>query len=252
MNPPGPEDAGPASAAGAAPFRTTHWSVVLRAGRESTPGAAEALERLCAAYWYPLYAFVRRRGHRPEDAQDLVQGFFERLLSRRDLAAVDPGKGRFRTFLLTALTHHLANEWDRSQARKRGGGLSFVSLEGENPEERYRHEPAVDATPEAIFERAWAERMLETVLARLRHECVADGRGDRFDALKGCLLGQRAEVSYVELARQLGTTEQGIKSAVHRLRQRFRDLFREEIAQTVDGEAEIEAELRHLVQVMTG
>jgi len=233
-----------------ASFRTTHWSAVLLAGLGDSPGSWRALEDLCQAYWYPLYAYVRRKGYATEDAQDLVQGFFEMLLRRRDLALVHPAKGLFRSFLLGSLNHFLANQWDRSQAAKRGGRGQTVPLEGLDPENRYRHEPVDNETPENLYERAWAQRLLERVLGRLRQESVEGDRLERFECLKEFRLGDREGTPYAELATRLGMTEPGIKSAVHRLRQRFRELFRDEIALTVSGEHEIDDELRHLARVM--
>lgn len=246
--PRGAEVPDPRELAGTA-FRTTHWSQVLSAGRTASPEAREALESLCSMYWYPLYAFVRRRGYGPEDSQDLVQGFFARFLARDDLASVHPDKGRFRTFLLVALGHHLANEWDRTRTLKRGRGLEFLPLDDGDPEERFLRADG-DWLPESAYDRSWAERMLETVLTRLRRECDAEGRAGRFDVLKGFLLGERGDVPYATVADQLGTSEQGVKSAVHRLRQRFRDTFREEVARTVANPAEVDDELRHLIRVM--
>lgn len=246
---PQPVPDGPSAPAGG--FRTTHWSLVLLAGHDSRPDAEAALEELCRSYWYPLYVFVRRRGHVHADAEDLVQGFFERLLSRRDLASVHPEKGRFRTFLLTSISHFMANEWHRSQAQKRGGGIQFIPLEPDETEARYRREPGTESSPEAVFDRAWAQQVLTTVLHRLREENMRDGGCERFEALKGFLLGDRGAEPYGQLAQRLGTTESGIKSAVHRLRQRFRDLFREEIARTVDSPAAIDDELRHLIETMS-
>lgn len=233
-------------------FRTTHWSAVLLAGRDSLPGAAGALEELCRTYWYPLYFFVRRRGYGHEDAQDLVQGFFGSLLERRDLATVHPEKGRFRTFLLTSLTHHLANEWDRRKALKRGGAYEFIALEPGDSEERFGRDAIDGLSPEAGFDRAWASQVLRLVLARLREECVREGGVDRYEALKDFLLGDRGNEPYVEVARRLGTTESGVKSAVYRLRRRLRDLFREEIGRTVSTTDDIDEELRYLIRTMTG
>lgn len=238
-------------AAGSFDFRTTHWSVVLLAGGGDSPDAADALEALCRTYWYPLYAFVRRKGHSPEDSQDLVQGYFELLLTRRDLMGVHPCKGRFRTFLLTTMGHFLANQWDRARAAKRGGGVEIVSMDSADPEERYRYEPRGEVTPETLFEVAWAARLLDTVLARLRAECTAEGQTERFEALKEFLVGERGALPYATVAERLQMTEQGVKSAIHRLRVRFRAVFREEIARTVGSEDEIDGELRHLVRVMT-
>lgn len=232
-------------------FRTTHWSAVLLAGRDSMPDAQAALEDLCRTYWYPLYAFVRRKGKNHEDAQDLVQGFFGQLLSRRDLADVHPDKGRFRTFLLAALSHYLANEWHRAHALKRGGATEVVALEATDPEGRYLREPASDASPEVIFDRAWANQLLSTVLSRLRAEASREGSLDRFEALKGFLLGERGGEPYADLASRLGLTESSIKSAVHRLRLRVRALFREEISRTVSTASDVDDELRHLIRTMT-
>lgn len=233
-------------------FRTTHWSAVLLAGRDSQAGAREALEDLCRSYWYPLYAFARRKGASHENAQDLVQGFFGQLLARGDLAGVNPDKGRFRTFLLTSFSHFQANEWHKVQAQKRGGQAEILSLDAD-PEGRYLAESASTAAvpdPESLYDRAWARQVLASVLSRLRQETVREGGADRFDALKTFLLGEKGGPPYAELATRFGTTEVAIKSAVHRLRQRLRTLFREEIARTVGSEAEIDDELRHLIRIM--
>ncbi len=231
-------------------FRTTHWSAVLLAGRDSQAGAREALEDLCLSYWYPLYAFARRKGASHENAQDLVQGFFGQLLARGDLAGVNPGKGRFRTFLLAAFSHFQANEWDKLRALKRGGQAEVLSLDAD-PEGRYDVESElVVAGPEALYDRAWARQVLASVLSRLRQESVREGGAARFDLLKTFLLGEKGGPPYAELAARLGTTELAIKSAVHRLRQRLKALFREEIARTVASEAEIDDELRHLIRIM--
>jgi len=226
-------------------FATTHWSVVLAAGQNDSPGAQAALEKLCRTYWPPLYAYVRRRQFSPEDAQDLTQEFFVRLLDKHFLAAADRRKGRFRTFLLTAVKRFLANEYDRARAQKRGGGRKTVSLEGLGPEARYRREPADTLTPERVFERQWALTLLEQVLARLQAEMAAEGKAALFDAMKGHLTGSQA-VSYATTAASLGMTEGAVKVAAHRLRQRYRELLREEIAQTVASPDEIEEEVRYL------
>lgn len=231
-------------------FRTTHWSAVLLASRDSQAGAREALEDLCRDYWYPLYAFARRRGATHENAQDLVQGFFGSFLSRGDLASVHPGKGRFRTYLLSSFSHFQANEWDKMRALKRGGMAEIISLDAD-PEDRYLQEAAAPMPdPEALYDRAWARQVLASVLARLRRESVREDGSDRFDVLKTYLLGEKGGPPYAELAARLGTTELAIKSAVHRLRQRLKALFREEIARTVAAESEIDDELRHLIRIM--
>ncbi len=233
-------------------FATTHWSTVLAAGATTSPQAAAALERLCHTYWYPLYAFVRRKGYGAHEAEDLTQGFFARLLESRDLNSVAREKGKFRTFLLCSLNHFLANEWDKSQRLKRGGGARLASLETAGAEERYSLEAAESDTPERAFDRRWAEAMLAVVLGRLRAEFDAPKAPSRFDELKPYLLGEPGADTYATVARRLQISEQGVKSAVHRLRRRLRDLFREEIAHTVTTRVEIDEELRYLVQLMTG
>jgi RNA polymerase sigma-70 factor (ECF subfamily) len=232
-------------------FATTHWSTVLAAGATTSPHAAAALERLCQTYWYPLYAFVRRKGYGPHEAEDLTQGFFARLLEKRDLSSVAPDKGKFRSFLLCSLNHFLANEWDKSQRLKRGGGIAFSPLETTGAEDRYTLETPESDMPERAFDRRWAEAMLAVVLTRLRAEFDDASRPSRFDELKPYLLGERGADAYAAVARRLQLSEQGVKSAVHRLRRRLRELFREEIAHTVATRAEIDEELRYLVELMT-
>jgi len=232
-------------------FRTTHWSVVLAASATHSPVAAEALESLCRTYWYPLYSFVRRKGYSPADAEDLTQGFFTCFLEKRYLQDVAREKGKFRTFLLCSLSHFLANEWDRSNRLKRGGGLEHLPLDTVGAEERYENEPAVAVGPEQAFDRNWAETLLALVLARLRTEFESSGKHLRFDELKPLMLGEPQPGGYAAVAGRLGMTEQGVKSAVHRLRQRFRAMFREEIAHTVATRAGIDEELRYLIRLMT-
>lgn len=251
MLPPAKPDPPPGQSV-AREFRTTHWSVVLRAGGTDPATSRRALEELCRAYWYPLYSFVRRSGHSPEDAQDLTQGYFARLLAGPSLASVHPDKGRFRAFLLASLKHFLANEWKRAQCQKRGGGVPLLSLDEQNPEGRYLHEPVDDLTPERAFERRWAEALLAKVLARLRAEFIAARQADRYEALKHCLLNDREAASDETLAGRLGLTVHGIKSAVHRMRQRYGEIFREEIADTVAAPGDVEDEIRHLFQVLSG
>ncbi len=241
-----------ADASPPADFHTTHWSLVLEAGQGGHPGSHAALDELCRLYWYPLYAFVRKRGRSHADAQDVVQAFLARLLARNDLAGVHPDKGRFRTFLLTSLTHFLSNEWHRANAQKRGGGIPFESLDSlaSEGEERFGQEPAIEVSPEQLFDRAWAEQILATVLEQLRAENSGEVEAGRFEALRECLLGESTQVPYAELAMGLGLSEAGVKSAVHRLRGRFRELFREEIRRTVHRREEVDQELRYLVRVM--
>jgi RNA polymerase sigma-70 factor (ECF subfamily) len=231
-------------------FVTTHWSVVVSAGRSDTPRAAAALQRLCAVYWYPLYAYVRRRGYSPHDAQDLTQEFFARLLEGNRVRTADQQKGRFRSFLLAGMNNFLADEWDKSRAQKRGGGLRTVPLQFDTAETRYGSEPVDDVTPEHGFERRWALTLLDDVLKRLGQEYEREGKADLFAALNPCLVGDRTSQPYLELAERLGTTESALKSVVHRLRRRYRQLLREEIANTVAAPDDVDDELRHLFSVL--
>ena len=235
-----------------ATFSTTHWSVVLTAGQSSSSQAAEALEKLCRTYWYPLYAYVRRRGNGVSDAQDLTQDFFYRLLDRDWLAQVDRRKGKFRSFLLMAMNHFLANEWDRAKRVKRGGRVFFQSYEDDACEQRYREEANLDRSPEQLYEQRWAMALLETVLARLRGEATVAGRLEQFHELKGFLTGEKRSITYADLAAKLSTTEAALKMAVQRLRHRYGELLREEIANTVANPSEVEDELRHLMTVLSG
>jgi RNA polymerase sigma-70 factor (ECF subfamily) len=232
-------------------FVTTRWSLVLSAGNQKSPQSAAALEKLCRAYWYPLYAFVRRRGQSPEDARDLTQEFFARLLERNWIGRAEERKGRFRSFLLSAMNHFLADEWDRARAQKRGGGATPVPLQFDTAETRYGHEPADNVTPEQSYERQWALTLLDEVLQRLRAEYAQDGRAEFFTALHPCLVGDRTAQPYAELAVKIGISEGTVKSAVHRLRQRYRELLRDEIAQTVATPGEVDDELRHLFAVLS-
>jgi RNA polymerase sigma factor (sigma-70 family) len=230
-------------------FATTRWSVVLSTRGEDT-AAKDALAALCASYWYPLYAYARRRGASPEDAQDLVQGFFVVLLERGSLQSADPTRGRFRTFLLTAFQRHAAHERERAAAKKRGGGRGRLPFEIDDGESRYSREPVDERTPEALFERRWALTLLDRVLARLRDDPRADRK--RLDALLPHLGGPGDARPYAEIAGSLGSTEASIKVAVHHLRKRCRELLRDEVAQTVAGPEETEDELRRLVAALAG
>src|SRR3989442_7530073 len=236
--------------AGTAEFSTTHWSVVLAAGHSSAPGATEALETLCHAYWYPLYAYLRRSGRDTHDAQDLTQAFFARLIEKKDFALADRDKGKFRFYLLGALKHFLADQHDKATALKRGGGQTFVSFDAQTAEQRYRMEPVDEATPDMLFERRWALTLLDQALARLRQECAPAGRVQLYQRLEMLLTGAPNGVSYAEIAARLGTTESAVKSVLHRLRRRHRELIREEVAATVSTAAEIEEELRHLIAIL--
>ena len=233
-------------------FVTTHWSLVVSAGHNDTPHARDALEKLCRAYWFPIYAFVRRQGHGPHDAQDLTQDFFARLLEKKQFAVADPAKGRFRSFLLASLKHFLANEWDKTRAQKRGGGQMSIPMDVATAETKCGMEPADDVTAEKIFERRWALTLLEQVLRRLRAEYVRDGRENLFEQLKPTLTEVSRSVRYAEIAARLGTNEGAVKVAVHRLRQRYRELLRAEIADTVASPGEVEDEIRNLFAALAG
>jgi RNA polymerase sigma-70 factor (ECF subfamily) len=226
-------------------FATTHWSLVLAARDRAEPGADEALAGLCSLYWYPLYAYVRRRGHGADEAHDLTQEFFARLLEKDFLAGVDRGKGKFRAFLLTSCNHFLANERDRVRAKKRGGGRAILSLSAADAEGRYSAEPADALTPEKLFERRWAMALLQQVMARLRDEFEAKGKGRLFDRLRGFLVGEKG-AGYRRAADELGLSGGAVKVAVHRLRQRYRELLHEEIGRTVGAPEEVEEEVRSL------
>ncbi len=233
-------------------FVTTHWSLVLAAGRSDSTHAATALASLCSTYWYPLYAYVRRRGYGAEDAQDLTQEFFARLLEQRWLDQADRGRGRFRTFLLSAMSHFLANEWDKAIAQKRGGAAQTVPLELDTAETRYGQEPADSLTPKQAFERRWALTLLERVLAYLQAECAAHGKAELFEALKPCLLGDGTHEPYDRLAVKLHLSETAVKVSIHRLRKRYRQLLRQEIAHTTSSPAEAKEEMHHLFEVLAG
>ena len=231
-------------------FVTTHWSVVLQAGQEFSLDAQGALEALCRAYWYPLYAYVRRRGHSVEEAQDLTQEFFSRLIEKHWVADANPGKGRFRTFLLTALNHFLANEWRNARAAKRGGGRPVISLD-DTTESRYALEPASDLTPEKLYERRWALSLFDRVLGRLREEYAAAGRTGLCERMQKFLSSEAGDGEYARLGAELEMSTGAIAAAVHRLRQHYRQLVREEVAQTVESPADVEEEIRSLLAALT-
>jgi RNA polymerase sigma-70 factor (ECF subfamily) len=239
-------------AAGGRRFATTRWSQVLAAGQTSTGESREALARLCESYWYPLYAYVRRWGHDADQAQDLTQAFFAKLLEKHYLRAADPARGRFRSFLLASLKHFLLNEADRTGAAKRGGRTMVVPLEFENAEGRYSREPADAETPETIYERRWALVLLERTLGRLRGEFEAAGKQVLFARLEGHLTGDHETLPYADLGVELGMSEGAVKVAMHRLRRRFGALLREEINQTVSDPAEVDDEIRDLFRALKG
>ena len=235
--------------AGPSDFPTTRWTLVIAAADRQHKEARSALVSLCEGYWYPLYAYVRRRGYPADQAQDLTQEFFVRMLEGRYLDRADPEKGRFRSFLLTSLKFFVADEEDRRRACKRGGG-AVAQLQFSSGEERYQREPTDDETPERIFERRWALAMLERVVEKLRGEFVQHGRPEHFERLKVFLLGH-SDAPYAALAREIGASEGALKVAIHRLRKRYRELFRQEIADTIADPAEVESELRFLAAVLT-
>ena|SRR5579859_3332494 len=231
-------------------FDTTHWSVVTLAGDTRSPQSADALEKLCRVYWPPLYAFIRRQGHTEEDAQDLTQEFFARFLERNQFEAVDPRKGKFRTFLLAALTHFLSNQRDRERAAKRGGGQKLISLD-EIKSEQMRHlEPASDLSPDKLFDARWAMTVLEHALAELRRELDADGKAAHFEELKNFLTADPGGGDYSAAAVKLGVASQTVAVMVFRLRQRYRELVRAEVAHTVCSPLDVDEEMRHLLEAL--
>jgi DNA-directed RNA polymerase specialized sigma24 family protein len=232
-------------------FVTTHWSIVLGARDKDSPDAAAALEKLCRVYWYPLYAHVRRLGHPPPDAEDLTQEFFARLLQKGYLDAADQAKGRFRTFLLVALDRFLANEWDRSQTRKRGGGCSVVPLDTVLAERLYAEKSFPELPRERQYERCWALTLVEQAVGRLRREYEQAGKADEFERLKGFLSASQGSIAYGPLAKDLQTTEGAARVMVFRLRRRFREIFREEVAHTLADPHDLAEEMRHLMEVLT-
>jgi RNA polymerase sigma factor (sigma-70 family) len=234
---------------GSSQFPTTRWTLVVAAGDPQRKEARAALVSLCENYWYPLYAYLRRRGYSADQAQDLTQEFFVRVLEGRYLDRADPEKGRFRSFILTSLKFFVADEGDRDRAQKRGGGM-VEPLEFSSGEERYQREPAHDETPERIFERRWALSVLDRVVERLHDEFVEHGRPEHFERLKMFLLGH-SDAPYAALAREMNTSEGALKVAIHRLRKRYRELFRQEIADTVADPGEVESELRFLAAVLS-
>ncbi len=230
-------------------FSTTHWSIVLAAGDTQTPQAHEALSNLCQTYWYPLYAFVRRQGYSRHDAQDLTQEFFARLLRSHYFAAADRKRGRFRSFLLASLKHFLMHEWEKARAAKRGGGQQIFSLDTESGEMRYASEPA--ESPEKLFDRRWALTLLDRVVRRMESDYAQAGKGNQFAELKPALTGEKGLPAYTDIATRLGMTEGAVKVAVHRLRQRYRELLLAEIAHTVSRPEEVEQELRELFSALS-
>jgi RNA polymerase sigma factor (sigma-70 family) len=230
-------------------FETTHWSVIRRAAVEGSPLAAAALNDLCRAYWYPLYAYARRGGKSPENAQDLTQAFFAHLLHKDFLTGLSPEKGKFRSFLLTCFKHFMADDWEKARTAKRSAVAAELPVD--NAEARYLCEPCVEANPETLYERRWALDLLENVLQQLRAQAAAAGREKIFESLQSRLLGEHGEETYAQLAQKLNLSDTALKVAVHRLRQNYRELLRGEIARTVAHPDEIEDEVRYLFTVVS-
>jgi RNA polymerase sigma factor (sigma-70 family) len=241
-----PEPTNPSSTAPGDVFATTHWTVVLAAGRRSTPQADHALEELCRAYWFPLYAYVRRRGHSKEDAEDLTQAFFAAFLRKNYLEGLSAERGRFRAFLLASLKHFLANEWDKSQRQKRGGNIPHLSLDWQTADTRFQLAAPTETSPDKTFEREWAVDLLGRVIERLSAECEADGRSRQFAQLKTFLTAGKGALSHADAGRALGLSAGAVRVAVHRLRKRYRQLLREQVAQTLADPAEADEEIRAL------
>jgi RNA polymerase sigma-70 factor (ECF subfamily) len=239
---------GPGEHGGA--FATTLWSVVAAAGQGTDSAAQPALEQLCQSYWYPLYAHVRRRGYSREDAEDLTQAFFARLLTHQSLRVADPSRGRFRCFLLAALNHFLSNEWDKARAQKRGGDRNHFSFDTATGEQLYDREASRELNAEELYERAWALHFLDQVRQRLRDTYAEAGKADRFDALERFLPGEESPPSYAQAAAQLCVPEGTLKAEVHRLKRQYGELLREEVAHTVASPEQIDDELRYLIQVL--
>ncbi len=230
-------------------FPTTSWTLISSAGHDSS-GAADALSKLCAAYWFPVYAFIRRKGHSREEAEDLSQGFFTWILQHGAVASARRERGMFRSFLLASVANFITNEWDRSQAQKRGGGEATLSLDFEAGEARYHHEPYYELTPEALFEKQWALTVLDGVLAQLRQDYARKGQAAHFDRLRIFLTGDQDRGEYHRLAAELNLNEPAVRTAVHRLRRRYAELIRDTIAATVADPSEVEGEIRFLLAAL--
>jgi RNA polymerase sigma-70 factor (ECF subfamily) len=227
-------------------FATTHWSVVVSAGQRHTPQSDQALEELCRTYWFPLYAYVRRRGHAKEDAEDLTQTFFVRFLAKNYLEGLSAERGRFRAFLLASLKHFLANEWDKAQRQKRGGGVTLLSLDWQTADTQFQIAATAEPSPEQAFDREWALALLACVIERLRAECAAENNGRLFAVLKPFLTVGKSAIPYPQAATELGVSEGAARTAVHRLRQRYREVLRDEIAQTLSDPANVAEEMHAL------
>jgi RNA polymerase sigma-70 factor (ECF subfamily) len=246
------ENPNPNTGASGGIFATTHWTVVLAAGRGGSKQADVALEQLCRTYWYPLYAYVRRHGHSREDAEDLTQGFFARLLEKNYLEGVSNDKGKFRSFLLVALKRFMANEWDRANTLKRGGGTPPLSLDWQDAETRYQINPADNLSPDKLYDRAWAVVVLERVITRLRDESNVEEKAGLYEKLKPFLMVGKGEIPYSKAAVELNMTEGAVRVSVHRLRRRYRELLRGEIAQTLANPAQADEEMQALFSALAG
>jgi RNA polymerase sigma-70 factor (ECF subfamily) len=233
-------------------FTTTHWGLVSIAGGDTSTASRAALDELCRAYWYPLYAYVRRQGYSPADAEDLTQEFLSYLCRKKGFATADPERGRFRSFLLSSLRHFLCNEWDRRHARKRESCARFVYLDALQAEARYALEPADDSTPAKLYERTWASNVVERVRHQLQEEFVTTGKGTQYQLLEPSLPGVPGNLTYAELSQRLGVSEVSVRSEVHRLRRRFGALLRDEVSRLVANEAEIDDEIQVMISVLTG
>ncbi|MEO7299677.1 MAG: sigma-70 family RNA polymerase sigma factor [Verrucomicrobiota bacterium] len=227
-------------------FVTTHWTAVLAAGRKHTPQSDQALEELCRSYWFPLYAYVRRRGHSKEDAEDLTQAFFARFLEKNYFEGVRAERGRFRAFLLASLKHFLANEWDKSQRQKRGGGAAHLSLDWQTADTQFQIASPNELSPDQAYDREWAVALLAKVIRRLEAECENDGRGEQFKYLKIFLSAEKGTIPYVDAAKSSGMEEGAMRVAVHRLRKRYRQLLADETAQTLADPAQANEEMKTL------
>jgi RNA polymerase sigma-70 factor (ECF subfamily) len=232
-------------------FATTHWSVVLAAGEGISESSRRALEQLCDAYWYPIYAYVRRKGHGPDDAQDLTQEFFAQLIAKKHLRLADHTKGKFRSFLLATLHYFLAREWCRAHRQKRGGQFRFVSLDHHIPDEDYHFEPADADTPDRKFQRQWALTVLKQAMNALESECALGGKAKLFQEVKHLLSGERDGETYTAIGLRLLMSESAVRVAVHRLRQRYGELLRAEIAQTLECGGDVEEELKYLLRALS-
>ena len=232
-------------------FATTHWTVVLAAGRRQSPQSARALEELCRIYWYPLYAYVRRQGYSKEDAEDSTQAFFARLLEKNSFDGLSAERGKFRAFLLASLKNFLVNEWKRAHRQKRGGTAPTLSLDWQDADSRFQIDPADCLSPDKLYDRAWAITLLDRVIARLRRECADDGKAQLFEQLKSFLVLGKGAIPYAQTAATLGLNETTLRVVVHRLRKRYRELLRDEISQTLSEPGQVEEEMRALFEAFS-